>query len=130
MEHDLNGNNETEGLDKDNFLDVHLILQVNHINTLSFALKVENRSAEIKNLKMEAVVLAAVKSLRSPFFCRVFFCGRAERFNFIIMTLVGKNLNVWADKITADNPGFRSYVPTVPTSDSREVVEFRWAFRC
>ncbi|EFP07462.1 hypothetical protein CRE_26499 [Caenorhabditis remanei] len=31
--------------------------------------------------------------LRSPYFCRLFFCGKTEKFNFIIMTLVGKNLN-------------------------------------
>lgn len=69
------------------------VYQVDHINTLSFALKLESRKSETKNLKMEAVVLKALRDLRSPYFCRIFFCGRAEKFNFIIMTLVGKNLN-------------------------------------
>lgn len=69
------------------------VYQVDHINTLPFALKLESRNAEIRNLKMEAVVLRSLLPSRSPFFCRLYFCGRAERFNFIIMTLVGKNLN-------------------------------------
>uniref|UniRef100_A0A1I7TV24 non-specific serine/threonine protein kinase n=1 Tax=Caenorhabditis tropicalis TaxID=1561998 RepID=A0A1I7TV24_9PELO len=69
------------------------VYQVNHINTLPFALKLETRNADIKNLKMDAVVLRTLLPIRSPYFCRLYFCGRAERFNFIIMTLVGKNLN-------------------------------------
>ncbi|CAI2346245.1 unnamed protein product [Caenorhabditis sp. 36 PRJEB53466] len=69
------------------------VYQVDHINTLSFALKIENRKADVKNLKMEAVVLKDLAPLRSSNFCRVYFSGRAETFNFIIMTLVGKNLN-------------------------------------
>ncbi|CAL2032504.1 unnamed protein product [Caenorhabditis brenneri] len=69
------------------------VYQVEHVNTLPFALKLETRNAETRNLKMEAVVLRTLQPVRSPYFCRLFFCGRAERFNFIIMTLVGKNLN-------------------------------------
>lgn len=69
------------------------VYQVDHINTLPFALKLESRKADNKNLKVEVVVLRALRDLRSPYFCRLFFCGRAEKFNFIIMTLVGKNLN-------------------------------------
>ncbi|PIC45011.1 hypothetical protein B9Z55_005181 [Caenorhabditis nigoni] len=69
------------------------VYQVDHINTLPFALKLESRKAEPRNLKVEAVVLRTLLTLRSPYFCRLYFCGRAEKFNFIIMTLVGKNLN-------------------------------------
>ncbi|CCD71052.1 non-specific serine/threonine protein kinase [Caenorhabditis elegans] len=69
------------------------VYQVDHINTLPFALKLESRSSETRNLKMEAVVLRSLLPIRSPYFCRVFFCGKAEKFNFLIMTLVGKNLS-------------------------------------
>uniref|UniRef100_A0A1I7TV25 non-specific serine/threonine protein kinase n=1 Tax=Caenorhabditis tropicalis TaxID=1561998 RepID=A0A1I7TV25_9PELO len=46
------------------------VYQVNHINTLPFALKLETRNADIKNLKMDAVVLRFIhRDVKPANFC-------------------------------------------------------------
>lgn len=55
------------------------------------AIKVESTKQSKQVLKMEVAVLKALQS-NSRHVCKFYGCGRDERFNYIVMSLVGKSL--------------------------------------
>ncbi|WKY04893.1 hypothetical protein Q1695_005698 [Nippostrongylus brasiliensis] len=57
-----------------------------------YALKTERVNSQTKVLKMEVVVLRALKKARATHCCDILDSGRALGYNFIIMTLVGSSL--------------------------------------
>uniref|UniRef100_A0A8L8Q6Z1 Protein kinase domain-containing protein n=1 Tax=Heligmosomoides polygyrus TaxID=6339 RepID=A0A8L8Q6Z1_HELPZ len=58
----------------------------------TYALKTERVNSPTKVLKMEVVVLRALKNARATHCCDILDSGRALGYNFIIMTLVGASL--------------------------------------
>ena len=55
------------------------------------ALKVESTQQQKQVLKMEVAVLKKLQN-QTQSVCRFIGCGRNERFNYCVMTLLGKNL--------------------------------------
>lgn len=55
------------------------------------AIKVESSKQSKQVLKMEVAVLKALQH-KSEHVCKFYGCGRDERFNYIVMSLVGKSL--------------------------------------
>lgn len=55
------------------------------------AIKVESSKQSKQVLKMEVAVLKALQH-KSDHVCKFYGCGRDERFNYIVMSLVGKSL--------------------------------------
>ncbi|CAD6193964.1 unnamed protein product [Caenorhabditis auriculariae] len=58
-----------------------------------YALKTELRNTKVKGLKMEVVVLRDVRNLESDRFCELITCGRTKKFNYLVMSLVGKTID-------------------------------------
>lgn len=56
------------------------------------AIKVESAKQSKQVLKMEVAVLKALQNGASRHVCKFYGCGRDERFNYIVMSLVGKSL--------------------------------------
>ncbi|KAK6050357.1 hypothetical protein COOONC_12137 [Cooperia oncophora] len=70
----------------------HQVSDVTSSTHTVYALKTERVTSPTKVLKMEVVVLRALKKARATHCCDIFDSGRALGFNFIIMTLVGASL--------------------------------------
>uniref|UniRef100_A0A7I4YFU7 Protein kinase domain-containing protein n=1 Tax=Haemonchus contortus TaxID=6289 RepID=A0A7I4YFU7_HAECO len=71
---------------------VYKVSDVTSPTHTAYALKTERVNSPTKVLKMEVVVLRALKKAKATHFCDILDSGRALGFNFIIMTLVGATL--------------------------------------
>ncbi|VDM29570.1 unnamed protein product [Toxocara canis] len=67
--------------------------------TGTYALKVEGVNEQIQVLKMEVYVLTELMKRNSRHFCKIMDKGRYGSFNYVVMTVVGKSLQVRAQRL-------------------------------